>query len=456
MANMLPLSTTSSTLSTPQPCQETKCSGDLDVYSKSDMARHLKNFHLKDPKLSDTAASSGGTTPNQQLATSLDLDLDKVLKELLAKDHSLSSEPTIAECLDEPIIFDLNAQEVVNSLPPSGPFQPPVESFAKPPDTEILTEMIAPNYFVEQPKSSIDDAWRQDVYEQDPRSPGINAVDMSEILLQPKEISCSFEAEEIPKLVASNQMLFRNTSPDLQKVFHVRSGRSGRFSLNMEYTNVPPFNTVESSLQLKIELKRIHQEYKHIPVNKVCEKHQEEGDKNHPILPALMEPEDKYKHSIDGSHLWYSCGFPNDGLLKEQISLSFPCNDSCETSNSQMVRKEAARDVLLSCSLFLLGNDGSEKCLHTERIHVWPKATITKRDLDKLERHLPKGSIAQQAAMKRRLDAANATLEKKIKMEDPTNDDDIFLKEYRSMKAAGKIDESAKAKLIHFLSKICH
>ena len=121
-----------------------------------------------------------------------------------------------------------------------------------------------------------------------------------------------------------------------------------------------------------------------------------------------------------------------------------------------MVRKEAARDVLLSCSLVLLGNDGSENCLHTENIHVWPKATITKRDLDKLERHLPKGSIAQQAAMKRRLDAANATLEKKIKMEDPNNDDDIFLQEYRSMKAAGKIDESAKAKLIHFLSKICH
>ena len=125
-----------------------------------------------------------------------------------------------------------------------------------------------------------------------------------------------------------------------------------------------------------------------------------------------------------------------------------------------MVRKEAARDIILSCSLVLLGNDGLERSLHTQNIHVWPKSAITNRDLEKVERHLPKGSIAQQAGLKRRLDAENAAnthLGKKIKSEDPTNDDDdSFLKEYRKMEAAGKIDESVKTKLIHFLSKICN
>ena len=125
-----------------------------------------------------------------------------------------------------------------------------------------------------------------------------------------------------------------------------------------------------------------------------------------------------------------------------------------ENSTSKCAKKEAARDVLLRCSLVLLGNDQVQKILHKEDIHVWIKSTINQRDLDKLERRKDKGSIAQHAGMKRRLDAANETLERKIKKEDLA--EDLFLDEYKKMKDLGKINEPVQMELLHFLSQICH
>ena len=96
-------------------------------------------------------------------------------------------------------------------------------------------------------------------------------------------------------------------------------------------TDVPAFNTHEYSLYLKLELKRTHREYQHIPVDKICKKHWEEGAENHPIQMAQMEPEHKYNASIDGAHLWFKCEEPKhpEGLIEEKVSLCFPCNDSC-------------------------------------------------------------------------------------------------------------------------------
>ena len=129
-----------------------------------------------------------------------------------------------------------------------------------------------------------------------------------------------------------------------------------------------------------------------------------------------------------------------------------------DNSTSECAKKEAARDVLFRCSLVLLKNKGVsdqvQKILHQEDIHVWIKSTINQRDLEKLERRKDKGSIAQQAGMKRRLDAANETLERKIKTEDLA--EDLFLDEYKKMKDLGKIDEPVQMELLNFLSQICH
>jgi len=100
--------------------------------------------------------------------------------------------------------------------------------------------------------------------------------------------------------------------------------------------------------------------------------------------------------------------------------------------------------------------------IHEEVLNLWIKSKIKPEHLELLERRKPKGSVAQLAASKRRLEEGNITTsinqiigtnEKKIKIEDS---EDSFLVEYFKQQEAGKIDQDIQLKLLDVLSKNCH
>ena len=189
----------------------------------------------------ETAASSTGMTPNLT-------DFDALFEEIAKADSGASSEqlPVILP-QDEYFLVDLNTHSVLTSLPSCGTFneeeilQPPLEEvdYGESPDLETGNSTIDPQHTIQQSTTSMNEkeVWGAAAIVEDPPSPGINVAELSDSLLEPKEITCSFKAEEIPKLVASNQMLLRNISTEPQKVFHICSGRGGRFSFDIKYAS---------------------------------------------------------------------------------------------------------------------------------------------------------------------------------------------------------------------------
>ena len=175
-------------------------------------------------------------------------DFDPLFEEIAKADSGASSEqlPVILP-QDEYFLVDLNTQSVLTSLPSCGTFneeeilQPPLEEvdYGESPDLETGNSTIDPQHTIQQSTTSMNEkeVWGAAAIVEDPPSPGINVAELSDSLLEPKDITCSFKAEEIPKLVASNQMLLRNISTEPQKVYHIRSGRGGRFSFDIKYAS---------------------------------------------------------------------------------------------------------------------------------------------------------------------------------------------------------------------------
>ena len=75
---------------------------------------------------------------------------------------------------------------------------------------------------------------------------------------------------------------------------------------------------------LKMELRRTHKTYDHIPVDSVCEKHAN-GISKHPIQPLT----EHHKYLTHGAAQLYKLGkfLPKD--FDRKITISFPCQDSC-------------------------------------------------------------------------------------------------------------------------------
>ena len=188
----------------------------------------------------------------------------------------------------------------------------------------------------------------------------------------------------------------------------------------------------EAEFQLKFELKRSHPNHEHIPVNVVCEKHLKDVI-SFPIIASSLADRTNYsnykeKEESRKSFLLYKLGRPPVGTnqMSAEVSLRFPCNDTCGTIMSvtvtmpeinvvlsvisvntdfedlleknkagKVVMKEKSRFLNLSVSLEARQGEMTQEIPLVEEIciPVWIKSAIADRELQMTQRHKEKGNL---------------------------------------------------------------
>ena len=186
----------------------------------------------------------------------------------------------------------------------------------------------------------------------------------------------------------------------------------------------------EAEFQLKFELKRSHPNHEHIPVNVVCEKHLKDVI-SFPIIASSLADSTNYsnykeKEESRKSFLLYKLGRPPVGTnqMSAEVSLRFPCNDTCGTIMSvtmpeinvvlsvisvntdfedlleknkagKVVMKEKSRFLKLSVSLEARQGEMTQEIPLVEEISipVWIKSAIADRELQMTQRHKEKGNL---------------------------------------------------------------
>merc|ERR1712227_173 len=197
--------------------------------------------------------------------------------------------------------------------------------------------------------------------------------------------------------------------------WHVKSGKDGgRLEVTMKYNGILWMESV--SYWIRLRLRRDHPQYQSIPINKVCDKHLSRDPFSfNPVMAAEGEKHMNYITEVDGEdvYLFFRCSnmAATDGSLKETFAVRFPCNDTCHNSTySTKEGEEAARDSSLEIVLQLRTAGDVRTDLCSSRLKLWIKAHTNERDLNKPVRRKPKGSLAQLAGKKRRLEEAASQL----------------------------------------------
>lgn len=157
-------------------------------------------------------------------------------------------------------------------------------------------------------------------------------------------------------------------------------------------------------------LVRLNAPYKEIPVDQVCDSHDQgdkEGEKKRQVLqmkPGLVDHSAFYTNTLDRRTslcLWVSP--PNEeGEVIATKKMVVTCTSSCATSSAKFKKPERARDMALVQTLEVQKPGGEVEVLARVANNVWPKADVNKRDYKKPERRKPKGGASEPQKRKRR------------------------------------------------------
>jgi len=208
-------------------------------------------------------------------------------------------------------------------------------------------------------------------------------------------------------------------------LYHVQSGRNGRFKININYKNIP---TNQDGLYfVRSVLIRSNPAYSHFPVDRVCKIHSSPGSPNQPIQPLPGAVEGGYAltestaTSMRPSLLQWVPRPDYEGNIRADLEMIFMCNDSCANSSLPQCKGEAARNLYLVSTLEMKYGD-AVTVLARSKVPVWIKASVCKRDLDKKIRRKPKGAAAQKTKMEKRMreETEEKIMNKVIKTEVPS------------------------------------
>jgi len=198
------------------------------------------------------------------------------------------------------------------------------------------------------------------------------------------------------------------------KYYLIKSGMDGKMAMDINFKNVAQLEPGET-LWITMKLKRNHDNWAAVSVDRVCPLHCQKGAIQHNILPVRGKENDRRYYNDfcpeEGSSvLYYQCLNPigSDGSLSETVAVRYPCFDSCQTS-SQHKLYEPARDCYMVVQLEKRTADDIRSVLHDFKVNTWLCAQIDAEKLAKTCRRKPKGAAAQQAGKKRRLEAAIKT-----------------------------------------------
>lgn len=185
---------------------------------------------------------------------------------------------------------------------------------------------------------------------------------------------------------------------EIQKCMHVK--RTGLFKIRLICEGVP--SSDDSTFFIRLMLVREHEGYTHMPVDKVCQKHQDQEEeelKNHVIryskdynfYPAIYV--EGYRPSIV-----FEVPAPENRKIDVTLGMFFKCNDSCVTSqilseSKSMTHK--ARDLRLVHTLEIRRNFKME-ILQRSSMSLWIKAVLDKTHLIREQRRGPQGGLAQK------------------------------------------------------------
>jgi len=101
------------------------------------------------------------------------------------------------------------------------------------------------------------------------------------------------------------------------------------------------------------------------------------------VMPAQVEPLMNYNSEVDGEEVFLYYRIPDPvapgGSLTTTFAVCFPCNDSCANSSySEVIGKEAARDSSLEMTLESRTADDIRTPLCTSRLKLWIKSNVNK------------------------------------------------------------------------------
>jgi len=182
-----------------------------------------------------------------------------------------------------------------------------------------------------------------------------------------------------------------------QKCMHVK--RTGLFKIRVTCEGVP--SPDDSTFYIRVMLVRDHEGFTHIPVDQVCEKH-DEGDelkkhvlrysKDYNFYPAIYV--NGYRPSIV-----VEVPPPEDGNIVVTMGVYFKCNDSCVTSQQMVSESKSmahkARDLRLVTTLEIRKNFKME-IIQRNSMLLWIKAALDKTHLIREHRRGPQGGLAQK------------------------------------------------------------
>ena len=150
-----------------------------------------------------------------------------------------------------------------------------------------------------------------------------------------------------------------------------------------------------------------------------------------------MRQEGKWKYGTKGprSSICFNIGNPNQtiGYLEETITIKCICNDSCNTCEDQPFKNTGcSRDLLLVLTIETIEYG---IILARKSFGVWPKASVSPRELDKPERRKPKGGAAQlnkrEEKLEREMEEQLPTIEAKYTINHPSTSSTLQKNERR-------------------------
>ena len=187
-----------------------------------------------------------------------------------------------------------------------------------------------------------------------------------------------------------------------QKLFHIKSGESSGIHLEFNLKNIPEGIKLDHYITLK--LKRTDPNYKHLPVDVICEKHKY-GYAQFPVEGRACSTHNKEKTNMikfKGNNENMKAIISKEVIEKGEINICmrvlFACNDSCATSSTPFKSKEKARDMAIFAEVGVIYTPEHTEIIHSlPPVPVWLKALLLKRDLIKDVRRSPMHTLGNKS-----------------------------------------------------------
>ena len=191
------------------------------------------------------------------------------------------------------------------------------------------------------------------------------------------------------------------------KFLHVKSatgyGNPG-FQTKLTFKEVP--EEERAKYYLRCYLIRDNKSVRHIPIDKVCDKHLPANDTlpSHVLRHYQENNQDiktiQYIKGAEGTQpsILFQLHPPENGTIEVTIRLYLMCYDSCRNTQNpdpKAPTKHSSRDLRMVQTLEIHKRK-SKQTTHQKTWLIWPKAAVVKRELIMNPRRGPQGGKAQK------------------------------------------------------------